>query len=324
MPAKHRNLIGRIVADETMRRAYARTSRGRRYTHGALEFKEYAEANMARLSAEIADGSYRPDGVRNFLIYEPKPRMITAHSFRDRVAHHALVSVIGPIFEAAFLPRSYACRKGFGTHAGVIAVQAEMRRLGDPLHVLKTDFSAYFASIDRARLHAMIRRKIACRATLRLIAAITPPEGRGVPIGSLTSQLWANVYGGAADRFLHFDLGERHWHRYMDDIVVLGRDPGRLRDVRAALEEFAADAMGLRFSRWSVAPIGRGLNFLGYRIWPGHKLLRRSSVTRARRKLVRLTAGGETEKRDHFLAAWLGHARHADTRNLLASMELLP
>lgn len=167
-------------------------------------------------------GSYRPDAARVFTIYEPKPRIITAASFRDRVAQHALCAVISPIFERTLLPRTYACRAGLGTHAGVVAVQADLRRLGMPLYALKTDFSKYFASIDRVVLCGLIRRKISCAATLRLIEAITPPVGVGVPIGALTSQLWANVYGGVVDRHLQMQLGARHWHRYMDDIVVLG------------------------------------------------------------------------------------------------------
>lgn len=124
MTKRHRNLIGRITTDDNLRIAYARTVRGRRLTYGALEFKEHAEVNLARLGAELADGSYRPDPTIQFTIYEPKPRLITALSFRDRVAQHALVAIVGPIFEATLLPRTFACREGLGTHAGVVKLQA--------------------------------------------------------------------------------------------------------------------------------------------------------------------------------------------------------
>lgn len=322
MAKKHRNLIERITAADNMRRAYVRTARGRRLTYGALEFKEYAEVNLARLSDEISAGHYRPDPVRQFAIYEPKERLITALSFRDRVAQHALVALIGPIFDAALMPRTYACRPGRGTHAGVIALQSELRHLGEPVHVLKTDFSRFFPSIDRAVLHGLIRRKIACRATLRLIDAMVPPSGTGLPIGSLTSQIFANVYGGAMDRLLHFDLGERHWHRYMDDIVVLGHDAARLHRVREAMERFAAERLKLRFSKWSVAPARRGINFLGYRIWPTHKLLRRQSVIRAKRMISRLGRREDKTALTHFVAAWSGHAQWADTHNIMRALGL--
>lgn len=322
MGKKHRNLIGLIADDDNLRRAYHRTARGKRDTLGFLEFKEFAPLNLKRLRDEIADGSYRPGTPRLFTVLEPKPRLITALPFRDRVAQHALVAIIGPIFEATLLPRTFACREGMGTHAGAARVQADMRRLGGPLYALKTDFAKYFPSIDRAVLHGLIRRKVSCAATLDLIAAMVPPTGCGLPIGSLTSQLFANVYGGEVDRHIHMDLGHRHWVRYMDDIVVLEHDPARLRESKASIEVFAGEKLGLRLSKWSIQSVSRGVNFLGYRIWPGHKLLRRQSVVRARRKLRRLRAGGDIAALRRFVAAWRGHASHADSHNLLVSLKL--
>jgi len=319
---KHRNLIGAICDPANLRAAYHRAARSKWMTHAYLEFKEFAEVNLAQLGEEMASGTYRPDPTRNFIIYEPKARRISAQSFRDRVAQQALVHVIGPIFEATLLPRTFACRPGRGTHAGVRALQADMRRLPGPLYALKTDFSAYFHNIDRGVLHLLIRQKISCAATLRLITAITPRQGVGLPIGSLTSQLYANVYAGQVDRFLQCEMGAQRWYRYMDDIVVLGDDPMALHELRLELARYAHSALGLTFSRWSVQPVTRGVNFLGYRIWPGHKLLRRSSVTRARRKIAAIRRRGDAEALEKFLAAWIGHASHADTRNLLASLKL--
>ena len=322
MARKYRNLIDRIVADNNMRFALKRTARGRRLTSSALDFKEFFEVNLMNLSAEIRGGTYKPDPVRQFSVLEPKPRLITAHSFRDRVAQHALVAIIGPILDRTLLPRTFACRKGMGTHCGVLALQADLVRLGSPLYALKTDFSKYFHSINRAVVHSLIRRKISCAATLRLIEAITPPEGVGLPIGSLTSQLYANLYGGVVDRYLNDVLGERHWFRYMDDIVVLGRDPARLREVRGSIEELAARELKLTFSKWSIQSVARGVNFLGYRVWSDHRLLRRQSVTRAKRAIRSLRARGDTERLDKFIAAWSGHADFANTFNLRLSMGL--
>ncbi len=322
MAKKHRNLIGRICADDNMREALRRTAQGKRMSGPYLRFKEFAEINLAELAEDMAAGRYRPDPPNEFLIYEPKARLITAQTFRDRVAQQALVAVIGPIFEATLLPRTFACRTGFGVHAGVRALQADMRRLGEPLYALKTDFAAYFRSIDRGVLHILIRNKISCRATLELIERMVPREGTGLPIGSLTSQLFANVYAGQVDRFLQCEMGAQRWYRYMDDIVVLGDDPMALHELRLELARYAHSALGLTFSRWSVQPVTRGVNFLGYRIWPGHKLLRRSSVTRARRKIAAIRRRGDAEALEKFLAAWIGHASHADTRNLLASLKL--
>jgi len=323
MARKYRNLIGPITTDANMLAAYRRTARGRRLTSGHLEFKEFSPLNLERLAQEMRDGIYRQGEPNTFEIFDPKRRQIAALPFRDRVAQHALCAVIEPIFDATLLPRAYACRKGKGTHAGVVALQAELRRLtrdGASLYALKTDFSRYFASIERPVLWRMIEAKISCRATLRVIEAMVPREGIGLPIGNLTSQILANVYSGAGDRHLQQGLGERCWYRYMDDLVVLGRSVAHLRAVRDEIERLAREELGLRFSKWSVQPISRGVNFLGYRIWPRHKLLRRDSVARARRKIARYRAAGDTARLEQFLSAWTGHASWADTRNLLASL----
>lgn len=326
MSKKYRNLIGPITSDENMRRAFRLTSLGKRLTPGYLAFKEFSALNLEDLATSMRDGSYIQGEPHEFKIFDPKERLISALPFEDRVAQHAVSSIIAPIFEATLLPRTFACRPGKGTHAAAIALQADMRRLtrdGEPLYALKTDFSRYFASIERGALWQEIEAKISCRATLRLIEAMLPREGIGIPIGNLISQIFANVYAGGVDRHLQQDLGERHWYRYMDDIVVLGRSPEHLRKVRASIENLSRERLGLRFSKWSIQPVGRGVNFVGYRIWPTHKLLRRDSVTRARRKIKAYRAGGDHLRLEKFLAAWTGHARWADSRNLMKSLGLI-
>jgi RNA-directed DNA polymerase len=324
MAKRFRNLIEHITADANMREAYRLTSRGKRLTPGYLDFKEFSPLHLEQLTIEMRNGTYRPGQPREFMIYDPKQRLISALPFRDRVAQHALCAVIGPIFDATLLPRTFACREGKGTHAAAISVQADLRRLSRqaPVYVLKTDFSRYFACIERPVLWQLIEAKISCRATLRLIEAIVPREGIGLPIGNLVSQIFANVYGGAVDRHLQQGLGERHWFRYMDDLVVLGRSSPHLRAVKASIERMAAERLGVRFSKWSIQPAGRGVNFVGYRIWPTHKLLRKDSVTRARRKIAAYRAAGEHAKLAKFIASWTGHASWADSHHLLASLEL--
>lgn len=325
MGKKYRNLIGQITSDANMRHALRRTANGKRLSTGFLEFNEFSILNLEDLATAMRDGSYRPGKPHDFKIFDPKERMISALPFEDRVAQHALCAIIEPIFEATLLPGSYACRPGKGTHAAAKAVQSDMRRLtrdGAPLYILKTDFSRYFASIERDALWQLIEAKISCRATLRLIETMLPRDGIGLPIGNLLSQIFANIYGGVVDRHLQQDLGERYWYRYMDDIVVLGHSSEHLRKVRASIEDLSRERLGLRFSKWSIQPAGRGANFVGYRIWPTHKLLRRDSVTRAKRKIRAYRAGGDHQRLEKFLAAWIGHAKWADSRNLLKSLNI--
>lgn len=331
MGKRHKHLFEQIVAMDNLRAAYLLTARGKRGTYAYLEYKEHAEPRLAALHAALTAGTYTPEPPREFMVYEPKPRAISALTFSDRIAQHALCRVIGPIFDRVLMGRCYACREGRGTHAGVRAVQAELRRLGrsvgpaatpPEVYFLKTDFRQYFASIDRPTLWREILRKISCVRTLALIERFTPRLGIGLPIGNLTSQLWANVYGHIFDRWLVAQRALR-WHRYMDDVVILGTCWRTLADLLRRAEIFVREAMGLRFSKWMVAHCARGVNFLGYRIWPTHKLLRRASVTRARRKLRHFVRTADTEGRRNWLAAWSGHARWADSRNLLRSLCLL-
>ena len=327
MTKRYRNLIGTITSPKTMEAALRLTSAGKRLTPGYLDFKEFSALNLSDLARELRDGTYVSGTPHEFHIFDPKLRLISALPFRDRVAQQALCLVIAPIFDRALLPRAFACRPGKGTHAGVMMLQSDLRResRAGPLYFLKTDFSAYFASIQRDVLWRLIEAKISCRATLKLIEAMVPRTGIGLPIGSLTSQIFANLYTGATlDRYLQQTLGERLWYRYMDDLVVLGRSSEQLQRVKKSIEQYSRNELGLRFSKWSIAPIGRGINFLGYRIWPTHKLLRPDSVTRARRKIAAYRAAGDLKRLQQFLAAWLGHARWADSRNLIKSLGLPP
>ena len=320
MGKKYKRLIEQVADIDNLRLAYQKTATGKRLTWGYLAFKEYEELNLDRMRQEILDGAWQQGEFREFVVYEPKPRSISALDFKDRVAQHALVNIIGPIFEKTLLPGTFACRVGMGTHAGVRNVQAALRRTG-ATHFLKTDYSRFFYSIDRSTLHEMIRRKISCRRTLALIEAMLPSSGLGIPIGSLTSQLFANVYAGEVDRLIHFKLGAREWTRYMDDIVILSSNPYELRHWFADIEAFSQERLGLRMSKWQISQVTRGINFLGYRIWPRHKLLRKQSVTTAKRKIARCIRFGDDDALVKFLGAWKGHAAHADVRNLFNHLE---
>ena len=151
MGKRHKNIFADVVNRDNLWRAYQKAARGKRDTIGYLQFRQNEAANIARLEEALQSGEYRPGEPRRFLVYEPKPRQISALPFVDRIAQHALCNVIEPIFDRVFLPQSYACRVDKGTHRAAIAVQSMLRKTPDAW-VLKTDFSKYFASIDRAVL----------------------------------------------------------------------------------------------------------------------------------------------------------------------------
>lgn len=323
MGKKYKNLFPQIVEPANLYGAYRKAAKGKRNTRSHREFARDLTANLAQLGDQMRTGQYQPGEPRKFLVHEPKTREITAMPFVDRVAQHALCNVIEPIFDGVFLPQSFACRSGKGTHEAARQVQAELRRYnaaGINPWVLKTDFSGYFYNVQRDVLHAEYRRKIACTPTLQLLETMIQPEGVGLPIGNLTSQLSANLYGHVVDRWLVHTKGVTRFFRYMDDIVVMGACRQTLAGLQVAMERFALDVLGLKFSRWSIQPAARGVNFVGYRIWPTYKLLRRDSVVRAKRKIKRYTQHGEADRLRMFLASWRGHAQWADSNNLLKNL----
>lgn len=173
-------------------------------------------------------------------------------------------------------------------------------------------------------MHKEIRRKISCPRTLELIEKFIPMDGVGLPIGNLTSQLAANIYGHILDRWLVHKVRILRFARYMDDVVIIGHSKEALRLLQMNMESFARVSMGLRFSHWSVQPASLGVNFCGYRIWPTHKLLRRRSVVAAKRKIAKYTNANDGEKLGKFLAAWRGHAQWANAHNLLTRLGVKP
>jgi retron-type reverse transcriptase len=317
----YNNLIGQITSKENMLLAYQRTSNSKRKTWGYLEFKEYKQLNLDALADEMRNGEYKIGAYREFIIYEPKARLISALDFKDRLAQHALIAVIEPIFEATFLPNTFACRAGLGTHAGVKYIQSQLRKEPYPQYYLKTDFSKFFPSVNHNILLEMVHRKITCKLTLKLIEEIIKPNEVGIPIGSLTSQLFANVYGSLLDNYIHHELGYRKWARYMDDVVILSNDKQKLIDDFYKIAEFSGKKMGMRISKWHCAPTESGINFLGYRIWHNYKLLRKESVMRAKRKIAQYVKYNDNKNLDKFLASWRGHASWSNCYNLYTWLE---
>lgn len=331
MPKTYRLLYHKVYAFDNLHAAYRRARRGKRYRTEVLSFSAHLEENLLKLQLELANGSYRTGDYRCFEVREPKRRLVAALPFRDRVVQHALCNIIGPIFDVRFISDSYACRVGKGTHAGADRVTAFLRRAqkaNDETWILKGDVAQYFPSIDHEVLIGIIGRTIRCEATMRLVREIvsswhTPgQEGKGIAIGNLTSQLFANIYLNDLDQFVKHRLRQRYYVRYMDDFVVVGSGKTPLHSVRQNISEFLTEQLDLGLNtKTQVFPMAQGVDFLGYRIWPTHRLLRKDSVKRMRRKLRRFSEGYasgdvDLEQINMSVQSWLGHSRHANTHNL--------
>ncbi|HEX5273207.1 MAG TPA: RNA-directed DNA polymerase, partial [Gemmataceae bacterium] len=327
---RHDNLWAELTGFRNLLRAFEQARRGKRRHENVAAFEVELERELFRLQDELRGKTYAPGPYRTFQICEPKPRLISAAPFRDRVVHHALCRVLVPIFEPTFLGDSYACRVGKGTHAAVDRFVAFARRCR---YVLKCDVAKYFPSIDHEILKGQIARKVTDRDVLwlanRIIDAsnaqeevrewfpgddLFAPGGRrrGLPLGNQTSQFFANVYLSPLDHFIKEVLRAPCYLRYVDDFLLLSDDKGWLAEARERCREFLA---GLRLRlhprKAAVSRVADGTRLLGYRVWPTHRLLPRANVTRMRRRLRRLRARGDLKRpaARAALAGWWGHAR---------------
>jgi hypothetical protein len=315
MGLKYKKLFDKIVDIKNLQIAYKNTCKGKRDTYSYLEFKQFDQYNLLQIQKELISGNYKIGNYRHFYIYDPKKRLISALSFKDRIVQHALCNIITNIFDKTFLPNSFACRKNFGTHKGVIYIQSLLRKYNYK-YFLKTDFSRYFPSINTNILHKMIRKKIKCNKTYKLVTEIVPFNTIGIPIGNLTSQLFANVYGNTIDYYLKHNLKINHFARYMDDIVVLGNNYKELYEIYNKIQKYSEYLLKLKISKWNVSSTKKRINFLGYRIWKDYKLIRRLSVIKAKRKVKKYLETNNKEKLQRFLASWHGHIQWGNSYNL--------
>lgn len=321
-------IFDQIASFDALHAAYVRARRGKRQRPEVTRFEQNLEGNLIQLQNELVWGEYRTGRYRYFEVTEPKRRLVAALPFRDRVVQHAIHAAIEPIWESRFIFDSYACRPFKGSHRGADRAQAMMRevkRRHGRVCAYKADIAKYFANIDHGILKQLLRKSLACGRTLEFLDEIIDSQdvACGIPIGNLTSQLFANIYLHELDKYVKFYLRERYYLRYMDDFVVLHHDKRHLAIVRNEIEAFLDKELRLQTnSKSQIFPIsllrGRPLDFLGYRIWPTHRKLRKNSVNRMRRRLKSLArqyAAGRLglEKIHSRIASWLGHAGHANS-----------
>ncbi|HLA50701.1 MAG TPA: RNA-directed DNA polymerase [Thermodesulfobacteriota bacterium] len=334
------SLFNQIASFENLYLASRKARKGKRLKDNVLKFEKNIEDEIFILQEELISKTYIPGKYREFAIYERKPRKISAAPYRDRVVHHALCNIIEPIFEKTFIFDSYACRKDKGTHKAVDRFTEFCRK---NRYVFKGDIKKYFPSIDHEILFEKIQRKIKCKDTLSLIKTIITYSNqqeevidyfkgddllepfrrkRGIPIGNLTSQFFANIYLNDLDHYVKEALKCRYYIRYVDDIAIFDDSKERLWDIKGAIEEcLEKDRLKLHPKKCMIFPVSTGADMLGYRVFPSYRLLRKDNSMRFIRKLKnmsRLYREGILGWKDinPSVQSWLGHARHADTYGL--------
>jgi len=338
----YRNLYPQVYAWENLELAYRKARKGKRTRRQAAAFEFDRERNLTELQEELRQKTYRPGPYDSFIIHEPKRRLISAAPFRDRVVHHALCNVIEPIFERRFIFDSYANRVGKGTHRALDRCTYFSRRYR---YVLPCDVRRFFPSVDHAILRTVLARYLADPDVMWLIDRIlesgagvlseeydmvwfpgddllAAARSRGLPIGNLTSQFWANCYLNTLDQFVKRELKCPAYQRYVDDVLFFADDKPQLWEWRRAVIEFLARLrLTLHENRAQPRPVTEGIPFLGFVVYPDHRRLKRRKGIHFQQRFNRLVAAfvaGHLSFKDldAVVQGWVNHASTGDTWGL--------
>ena len=318
-----------------VQKAYNKARKCKRHRKDVLIFTKDKEENLDKVREDILNLAYEPSEYHYFKVYEPKERQIMALPFYDRVIQHAINNVLEPIFDKRFISQSYACRKGKGMHAASDTLKEWLYEWNkyhpdQPLYAIKADIHHYFQSIDHAILKTEIRKVIKDAGVLALLDRIIDhngnmPDGVGIPVGNLTSQLFANIYLDALDQFIKHELGVEAYIRYMDDFVILSPDKEQLRSWLARIEQFLREELKLEFNpKTTILAAKNGIDFVGYKHRATHRKVRKDSIKRIKRTIKKCESGKITkEQLQKSIQSWTGHAGHADSYNLRKKIETL-
>ncbi|KPA11859.1 Retron-type reverse transcriptase [Candidatus Magnetomorum sp. HK-1] len=326
--------------------AHRYASKGKRGKKAAASFEFKLEDNLLSIQDDLFHKTYQPSGYSNFYIHEPKRRLISAAIFRDRVVHHALCNIISPFIEKSFIHDSYANRVGKGTHRAIAKAQEFSRKYE---YVLPCDIRQFFPSMDHEVLHAILSKKIKDPDILWLIniilksgknilkseyttkwfpgddlLAVSRP--RGLPIGNLTSQFWANCYLNPIDHFIKRELRCCAYLRFADDMLLFDNQKKELWHYKNELiKRLMKFRLTIHENSAQVRPVTEGIPFLGFLIYPNKKRLkRRKGIYYARKfkSLAKEYNSGKIplSKLTASAQGWAAHASHGDTKGLRRSI----
>jgi len=330
------NLYGEIVSLPNLYYAYGRAVKSRKDST-LFEFNRDVHGNLWRLHLELLNQAYEPSSYAVFHVRDYKDRRIMAPHFRDHVVHHAVHNWLERTYDASFIHDSYACRKGKGTHRGFFRLKKFVGRHEENDYFMKCDITKYFYSIDQHALLEIIRRRIKDEKLLWLLEKIIGShreepapyhienlrfhgQRKGIPIGNLTSQLFANVYLNELDYFVKHELRVRHYVRYVDDFVLLSKDKHSLNDWWGQISAFLENRLCLRLEqrKTQINRISFGVDFAGYVAFRRYVRVRTRNY---RRFIIRLNGRIRDYRRGELspeslcasFASYSGHLSHTNS-----------
>ena len=316
MAKRFKHLWEKFIAPENLEIAARNAVRSKKSKFDVRRFLSHRAQRMAELTDILRRGEFHTSPYRVHQIFEPKPRTIyVLPLFPDHIVHHALINVLGPIWNARFISDSYACIPGRGLHAASKRVMELVRR---NCYVLNCDIRKFYPSMNHEIMMNIISKKIADIRIIKILDNIVHScgDGKNIPIGNLTSQWLGNVYLNELDMFVKHTLHWRDYIRYCDDFCLFGNDKAALHRAMIAINDFLASRLKLTFSRASVYPTSRGVDFIGYRHFHDFVLLRKRTAHKMRRRIMSIAQHNETHDLARGrLSAVYGWARWANTYN---------
>lgn len=332
MPKTIKNIFYSKLTFERMLNAHYRACKGKKQKKEVIIFEMNLETNIIRIIDEIKEGRYKFGEYREFVIYEPKKRVIKSLPYRDRIVHQWYIEeFIKPYYMKRFINDTYACIDNRGTHASVHNVQKQMRRAkkqyGD-YYVLKTDIKKYFYTIDKNILISILSSKIKDRKLIEFSKIILDDgEDIGIPIGNYTSQFFANIYLNELDHFVKEDLKIKYYTRYMDDQIFLLSNKDEAKRIYNLVKEFVGEKLNLELNGKSkYFNHKKGIDFCGYIIFETHIKLRKRFKNKIKKNINKWKYLKKNNKlyEKKFLLSYnssLAHAKHANAFNYINKIE---
>ena len=314
------HLMEQIVSLDNLHLAYHKACRGKQRKREVLKFAEHFDDEIQRMRQEIVDGTIAIGDYHYFTIHDPKERIICAAPFRERVLQHAIMNICHQYFDRTLIDTTYATRKGKGVYA---ALDKAVEAMSHYEYSVKLDFRKYYDSIDHAVLKEKLRSRFKDKKLLilfdKIIDTYCVREGKGLPIGNLTSQYFANAYLSELDHKAKEQWEVKGYIRYMDDILIVGNDREKLKNCVKRMTAFSSEKLHLLFKPPIFRKNKDGQTFLGYRVMPYYYKLSGRSKKRFRSKLLKydklLNEGRWTEGQyeEHILPL-LSFAQHAESK----------
>ena len=297
------------------------------------DFEKNLIQNLNKLHDELRQKTYKPSGYSVFYVQDYKRRKVLAPAFRDHVVHHAIFNYLEQIYDPTFIHTSCACRKGKGTHFGLRTLKSFVNKYSENDYFIKCDVSKYFYSIDQYKLKEIIKRKIKDENVIWLLEQIIDSlteekisaqidnnsfiiQKKGIPIGNLLSQLFANIYLNELDYFIKHELKIKHYVRYVDDFVILHKSKTELKKISSEIKKFLREELFLKLEdrKIQMNKISFGIDFIGYVVFKKYVRVRTRNYRRFREKMAQKPK--EIWKLFLSFRSYLAHLSHTNSEKI--------